>query len=279
MGKNHNNRDTRNERPDGALGAPEVLTPEDTADESYMSGVTGPDYVPNSLCYNLVGAMPVKVEYRIPMEHLKKQFLQICQMAISDVVAVDAQYDYVTGDVFFFARFVEDSSHFVDHSLKNTAIPDVSTFTMDADIKKFASKFGMDPKVDLTRNERGEIINQAFAKQSRIKHTGGKDAINSKFLFVGNEDGAGNRNRQYSMRLSCIALLKVIFDGDGSSFKAKYGKIPPKCVLDCHFNYAKVSKGGDKTYGEPRYLVVTKSVPNGLGGAVTPITNFRYKPI
>lgn len=281
MSKNSNRGRRQNSRPDGAEGAPEVLTPEElaAADEGYMTGIVGPDFVPNSLCYNLSGVTPVLAEYRIPMTHLKKMFLEICQTAVSDVDSIIAQYDDRTGDVLFYARFVENSSHFFDGSLAHTAIADAASFSIDADIKKFAVKFGMDPKVDLMRNDKGEIINRDFAKNSRTKKSGGKDAINTQFLFVPNTDGAGNRLRSYSMRLSCIALLKVIFDQDGSSFKAKYGKVPPKCVLKCHFDYAKVRREGDKMYGEPRFLVITKESPNGGSGTATPVTNFRYKPV
>ena len=256
MSKNSNRDRRQNSRPDGAEGAPEVLTPEElaAADEGYMTGIVGPDFVPNSLCYNLSGVTPVLAEYRIPMTHLKKMFLEICQTAVSDVDSIIAQYDDRTGDVLFYARFVENSSHFFDGSLAHT-------------------------KVDLMRNDKGEIINRDFAKNSRTKKSGGKDAINTQFLFVPNTDGAGNRLRSYSMRLSCIALLKVIFDQDGSSFKAKYGKVPPKCVLKCHFDYAKVRREGDKMYGEPRFLVITKESPNGGSGTATPVTNFRYKPV
>lgn len=268
-----------NARPDAENAAPEVITEDETvSDEEYLKSVSGPAATPpNALMFNTAGIQPVECVYRLQVSELKRVFLDICRKVISDVEAVTAKYDPVTGDFFWYARFAENSQHFYDGSMTHTALSDKKSFTIDEEMKTFAQKFGMNPREDLICNDHREPINKEFAKASKIQKSGGRDRINLQFLFIPNTDGSGNQVRSYSMRLSMSALLKVAFDIDGIVFKNKYNVKPPRCNISVEPKFNKVRESSDVKYGAPKYIEVRKMLPNNGNVVQGPRENFRFR--
>ncbi len=266
MSKNHNRGEGKNRfddnRPDPELEAPDVLDEAESAEELDVSGLGGDSREePNSLTFTTYPLTPVEVKYRVQITRLEDMFLKILQSYITDIEEVFCETDRRTGDVMWFCRFSEGSSHFDDGSLRFTAISDKKVEYLSPELRKFANKFGMNPKQDLLRGNNGEILNKAFMEQSRVRNlSGGKTGINQKLLFCRNEDGAGNLVNSWSMRLSWTTLVQIIFDKDGRVFQEKYKKRPPRCNINVSWVYGK-SSGGDKT-GDARFLEVIKSASN-----------------
>ena len=269
-GKMPNDRDRSNyNQPDPDVNQPDELpTDEEVGDPELNIKPNENVFTPNSLVYNAYGISPTTATYRILMKDLKDMFTKVCKDQIDGVDEVTAVFDPNIGEVQFFCRFNENCRHFDDHSMQNTMLSDQKSRYFSPEVKAFAKKFGLNPKLDCVCDKNGKIISE-FGKYAK------NQKLNADILFVKNIDRSNNITRSYSMRLSWTTLIMLIFDKDGTAFTKQYGRKASGCNLSAHFEFTKNSNG---EFGSIKYLEVTKSI-NGFGGSGTsrPKTSFNWR--
>lgn len=216
-----------------------------------------PSDIPNALTFTTFPLAPVAVTYRIQTSRMAELFYRIMHNACKDVVEVFYNTDHRLGDVFWYCRFSDDCDHFTDPTFKHTALPDKKIKYVSPEIIQLASKYGINPPIDLKTDKDGRVLNRFFAK-ARIQYLpGGKARINKEIMFAPNFDEAGNEVPSRSLRLSWGTLMQIILDLNGSVFLKKYNVKPPKCTLDPVWTYSKAH--GNQKFGDATLLTITKS--------------------
>lgn len=228
-------------------------------------------YVPSSLVYSTEAISPSKVTFRILINDLKDMFYNVCSEQIYGLDSVRCSFDQATGEVQFFAMFVENCRHFNDRSMENTLLADQKTKYYSNEVKAFAKKFGMRPAADCPRDKDGKVVGE-FAKHVKKN---GNAPLNADSLFIQNVDRAGNFARSFSMRLSWTTLVRLIFDENGHAFQKQYNKRPSRCRIESAFVF---DKADGMEFGRLRYLEVTKSMMGFNSSANTkPRIAFNYR--